>query len=151
MSAEVVIDTSVWVDFLNRVDTPEATWLDRALGRRRLGLLDITLAEVLGYAPDESRAGHLQQALLKFEVFATGGAEEADVVGRYARAMRQQGVRFRRSTTCWIATYCLVNHLALLHRERDFAPFERETDLRVVDARTGVIGSKGSWRLAGER
>jgi predicted nucleic acid-binding protein len=43
----VIVDTTVWVDYLVGTQTPQADWLDAELGRQRLGLTDLTLCEVL--------------------------------------------------------------------------------------------------------
>jgi hypothetical protein len=39
--AMVIVDTTVWVDYLNDVTTPETEWLDSHLTRQPLGLLDL--------------------------------------------------------------------------------------------------------------
>ena len=43
----VVVDTTVWVDYLNGVSTPETEWLEREASRQRLGLLDLMVCEIL--------------------------------------------------------------------------------------------------------
>ena len=43
----VIVDASVWIDYLRGTSTPEADWLDRQLGAQPLGLTDVTLCEVL--------------------------------------------------------------------------------------------------------
>ena len=50
----VIVDTTVWVDYLNNVTTPETEWLDSQLTRQPLGLLDLMVSEILqGLATDE--------------------------------------------------------------------------------------------------
>lgn len=43
----VIVDTTVWVDYLNGVSTPQVEWLDRESDRQRLGLLDLMVCEIL--------------------------------------------------------------------------------------------------------
>ncbi len=43
----VIVDTTVWVDYLNDVTTPETEWLDSQLARQPLGLLDLMICEIL--------------------------------------------------------------------------------------------------------
>jgi hypothetical protein len=43
----VIVDSTVWIDYLNEVETPETRWLDSQLDQQRLGLLDLMLCEVL--------------------------------------------------------------------------------------------------------
>jgi predicted nucleic acid-binding protein len=42
----VIVDTTVWIDFLGGHSTAEAAWLDRELTRERLGLTDLILYEL---------------------------------------------------------------------------------------------------------
>jgi hypothetical protein len=128
----VIVDTTVWVDYLNNVATPHTAWLDRELEHQRLGLTDLILSEVLQGVRDEREAADTRQELLKFEVFVTGGVELAVASAQHYRALRQQGRTVRRMVDCWIATFCLLNDHALLHSDRDFDPFEEHLGLRVI-------------------
>ena len=59
----VIIDTTVWIDYLNGTATPETEWLDREAERRRLGVLDLCVCEVLqGLATDQEAARVLNSA-----------------------------------------------------------------------------------------
>ncbi len=49
----VVVDTTVWVDYFNGVQSPQVDRLDRLLGERLLLIGDLVLAELLqGFASD---------------------------------------------------------------------------------------------------
>jgi predicted nucleic acid-binding protein len=128
----VIVDTTVWVDYLRGTDTPQAAWLDREIERRRLGLTDLILCEVLQGVSDEQTALATRRELLKFEVFSTGGVELATSAALNYRTLRARGFTIRRTLGCLIATFCLNYQHALLHSDRDFDPFERELGLHVV-------------------
>jgi hypothetical protein len=128
----VIIDTTVWVDFLRGATTQETLWLDRELDRQRLGLTDLILCEVLQGIRDDAAFTEAWQALAKFEVFATGGADLALGAARNYRALRKRGHTVRKTIDCLIATFCLETGHRLLHHDRDFDPFEKHLGLRVV-------------------
>ncbi len=128
----VIVDTSVWVDYLNTVDTPEALWLDRELARQRLGLLDLMLCEVLQGLRSEEEARRVGRDLRRFEVFETGGVELATESARNYRLLRSRGRTVRKTIDCLIATFCLRGGHTLLHCDRDFRPFEDLLGLSVV-------------------
>lgn len=132
----VLIDTSVWIDFLNGVRTPETDWLDQQLPRQRLGVLDLVLCEVLQGVRSETEAGTVLKELKRLEVFATGGLDLAVAAARNYRLLRRKGRTVRKTLDCLIATFCLVHGHALLHCDRDFDPFEKVLGLRVVHAET---------------
>ena len=71
----VIVDTTVWVDYLNGMTMPQTDWLDQELDRQRLGLTDLILSEVLQGVRDEREAAETRRELLKFEMFTTGGVE----------------------------------------------------------------------------
>ena len=43
----VIVDTTVWIDYLGGITNGQTSWLDREMGRQRLGLTDLILCEVL--------------------------------------------------------------------------------------------------------
>ena len=128
----VIVDTTVWIDYLNGVATPESEWMDRETARRRLGLLDLMVYEILrGLATDDDAARVLRQ-LRRFEIFETGGVELAAAAARNYRQLRQRGRTVRKTIDCLIATFCLREGHTLLHADRDFDAFEELLHLQVV-------------------
>jgi len=58
-----------------------------------------------------------------------------DIDDRLMRqAMRSSGDTVRKTIDCLIATFCIRAHHSLIHRARDFDPFEKFLDLTVVHA-----------------
>lgn len=128
----VIVDTTVWVDYLNGVVTPQTTWLEREVSRQRLGLLDLIACEILqGLSTDEDAARVLRH-LRRFEIFSSGGVELAAAAARNYRLLRTRGRTVRKTIDCLIATFCLVHEHTLLHRDRDFEAFEEVLDLQVL-------------------
>jgi predicted nucleic acid-binding protein len=130
----VIIDTTVWIDYLRGAQNPETQWLDRELQRRRLGLNDLILCEVLQGIPDRAAFARVRDDLLKFHVFQTGGTDLAIAAAHNYRDLRQRGYTVRKTIDCLIATFCLQAGHALLHRDDDFDPFEKLLGLKVVHA-----------------
>lgn len=128
----VIVDTTVWVDYLCSGQNVETEWLHRELERQRLGLTDLILCEVLQGVRNDASFPRVQRELAKFEVFETGGAELAVAAARNFRKLRQQGYTVRKTIDCLIATFCLRDGHALLHRDRDFDPFEQYLGLPVI-------------------
>ena len=128
----VIVDTTVWIDYLGNVNSRQTSWLIRELGRQPLGLTDIILCEVLqGIRSDAAFAG-VRHDLEKFHIFNTGGSELAMAAAQNYRRLRQAGHTVRTTIDCLIATFCLEAGHLLLHRDRDFDPFEKYLGLRVV-------------------
>ena len=123
---------TVWVDYFNGQHNPETDWLDARLDQERLGLTTIILTEVLQGIRDERRAAEVQRALLKLEVFEATSADLAVDAARNYRTLRGRGKTVRKTIDVLIATFCLREGHSLLHRDRDFDPFEDLLGLLVV-------------------
>jgi predicted nucleic acid-binding protein len=58
----VIIDTTVWIDYLKGVSNKETNYLDREVARQRFGLTDLILCEILqGIADQKSFTRVLQE------------------------------------------------------------------------------------------
>jgi predicted nucleic acid-binding protein len=130
----VIVDTTVWIDYLRGTENPETQWLDRELQRQRLGLTDLILCEVLQGIREQGAFARVRADLLKFEIFQTGGNELAVAAAQNYRDLRQRGYAVHKTIDCLIATFCLRAIHELLHRDRDFDCFEKVLGLRVVHA-----------------
>jgi predicted nucleic acid-binding protein len=128
----VIVDTTVWIDYLGGVGNAESDWLDREAGRQRLGLTDLILCEILQGIRDDLAFRRVLRELRRFEVFETGDAELAIAAARNFRNLRQRGYTVRKTIDCWIATFCIRERHSLLHRDRDFDPFESLLGLPVI-------------------
>lgn len=128
----VIVDSPVWIDFLNGVTNAESEWLDLHLDRERIGLTSIVLMEVLQGLRDEREAAAIQAELLKFEVIELVDAGLAVEAAVNYRRLRRAGRTIRKSVDLLIATYCIRDDHALLHRNRDFDAFEELLGLAVI-------------------
>jgi predicted nucleic acid-binding protein len=128
----IVVDTTVWIDYLRGTPTPESEWLEREANQIRLGLTDLTLCEVLQGVRNDREFELVQEELSKFAIFETGGERLAVAAAKNFRTMRQKGLTVRKTIDCLIASFCILNGHSLLHRDSDFEPFERFLGLSVV-------------------
>ncbi len=128
----IIVDTSVWIDFGRETATPQTDWLENELKRRRLAITDLILCEVLQGIRDDRNYHEARDALLKLEVFPTGGTNFALAAAENYRALRKKGTTIRKTIDCLIATFCILNGHSLLHSDRDFDAFEKELGLQVI-------------------
>ena len=128
----VIIDSTVWIDLFSGIPNAETRWLDAEAGKQRLGLTDMILCEVLQGIRSDAELKKAERELLKCEVFATGGIEMAVAAAGNYRELRKKGFTVRKTIDCWIATFCLREGYALLHRDRDFDVFEEVLGLTVI-------------------
>jgi predicted nucleic acid-binding protein len=130
----IVVDTSVWVDFLRDVPSPEAELLDRILPERRIVVGDLILCEVLMGVPNERQATRTEELLRDFLILPMTNDLLASKAGRHFRTLRAKGVTVRKTIDLLIGTFCLHHGHQLLHRDRDFDAMEQHLGLRVLHA-----------------
>ena len=128
----VIVDTTVWIDYFQGMTNPETDWLHVELDRQRLGLTDLILCEILQGVRDELTARAVERELLKLELFVAGGVELAREAARNYGTLRSRGHTVRKTIDCLIATFCIREQHSLLHRDRDFDPFEKFLRLSVI-------------------
>jgi len=128
----VIVDTTVWIDYMRGLQNAETNYFDRELGRQRFGLTDLILCEILQGLRDEQDSNRVLRELRRFELFESGGEELAVAAARNFRNLRRQGHTVRKTIDCLIATYCLRHGHSLLHRDRDFDHFEKILGLVVI-------------------
>ena len=121
----IVVDSSVWIDFLNGRDAPHVRRLQAILGVEEIIVGDLMLCEVLQGLKDERAARSVEALLQRFDVVAMGGAEIAVSAARNFRALRRKGITVRTTIDLLIGTWCIENRTALLHNDNDFRPMAK--------------------------
>ena len=129
----LVVDSSVWIDFFNGADRPAVGLLQQMLdhGEVRIVVPDLVLFEVLRGFRHERDLRHARQLMETLDLESTGGLELALAAAQHYRALRSHGHTVRSSIDVLLATWCIENDYALLHRDTDFDAFESLRGLRV--------------------
>ncbi len=125
----IVVDSSVWIDFLNGREAPHVTRLRAILGTEEIIVGDLMLCEVLQGLKDERAARSVEALLRRFDIVPMGGDEIAVSAARNFRALRQKGITVRTTIDLLIGTWCIENRTALLHNDNDFRPMARHLGL----------------------
>ena len=128
----VIVDTTVWIDYLAGTPSPQAQWLEREMTSRRLGLLDLMVCEVLQGVATDTQASTVLTGLKRFEIFDTGGIDLAVAAAANYRTLRARGRTVRKTIDTVIATFCIRGGHALLHNDRYFDAFEDHLRLQVI-------------------
>ena len=130
----IVVDSSVWIDFLNGRNLSHVTALRAALGRDAIIVGDLMLCEVLQGLDGERAARQVESLLRRFEIVSMAGDAIAVAAARNFRALRRRGITVRKTIDLLIGTWCIENHLPLLHNDSDFRPMTRHLGLIEVPA-----------------
>lgn len=130
----IVVDTSVWIDFLNGEDVPHVRRLRAALDVEEIALGDLMLCEVLQGLDSERDAREVEALLRGFQIMPMAGDAIAVAAARNYRTLRRLGINVRKTIDLLIGTWCIENRTALLHNDSDFRPMARHLGLVQVIA-----------------
>lgn len=126
----IIVDTAVWADWFNGVNSAQIDHLASALDRQDAGLVPVILTEILqGFRRDRdferARALLLQLPALPLDIDGHAAA------ARLFRRLRRQGITVRGTIDCIIAQTCIAADVELLTPDQDFVAIARYTPLRL--------------------
>jgi predicted nucleic acid-binding protein len=121
----MVVDSSVWIDFLKGRKVAHVQRLQTALGVDEIIVGDLMLCEVLQGLGTERDTRQVESLLRRFEIVSMAGEAIAVSAARNFRSLRRRGVTIRRTIDLLIGTWCIENGAALLHNDSDFKPMAR--------------------------
>jgi predicted nucleic acid-binding protein len=132
----ILVDSSVWIDYLRGKTTPQVEKLDELLGVEPLAIGDLILTEVLQGCSTDREFNQVRKTLDTLELVSLGGVDVAIEAAKNFRKLRARGVTVRKTIDTIIATRCIMDKLVLLHNDRDFDAFEQRLGLRCVGCET---------------
>ncbi len=126
----IVVDTSAWVEFLRRTESPVHLRLRELItARARLAVTEVVVAELLAGAGSRGALETLRARLLAFPVLPLGGLAGFEAAVDVYRACRSGGEPVRSLSDCLVAAAAIEAGARLLHADRDFDVIERHTPL----------------------
>jgi predicted nucleic acid-binding protein len=126
----ILVDSSVWIDYFNGVDSPETKMLDKTLGVEPIAIGDLILAEVLqGFRNDDDYKS-AKKVFNDIAVFELLGKKMALKSADNFRSLRKRGITIRKTADVIIATFCIEKKLPLLFSDKDFKPFVKHLGLQ---------------------
>lgn len=131
----ILVDTSVWIDFLNGANSKERHTLHRLIEEEEdISITEIVLTEILQGIKDDESFKRVKDYLMEFRIQKPKGTETYLKAAGIYRDCRKKGKTVRKTVDCIIAAICLENGLALLHNDSDFDIIEGCSGLKVLRA-----------------
>src|SRR5512144_379535 len=128
----ILVDTSVWIDFLRGENTPCNKTLQTLLEQEDdLCLTGIILSEILQGIHDERSNNEVQEYLLGFPFYDPQGVSTFIHTADIFKACAKRGRTVRKTIDCLIAAIAIEHGLTLLHNDRDFTSIAACSDLKI--------------------
>lgn len=128
----IVVDTSVWIDFLAGHDTPVASKLQELIENGEpIALTDVIYSELLQGVGSPREARLLDSHLRAFPILRLESLDDFALAAELYRTARRHGITIRKTLDCLIAVPCVRTKAPLLHNDGDFDRLASCTSLRV--------------------
>jgi len=128
----IVVDSSVWIDFLRGRRLPHVARLRALLGTSEIIVGDLMLCEVLQGLEEDRAAREVESLLRCFEIVPMAGETIAVKAARNFRFLRGRGITVRKTIDLLIGTWCVEHRRPLLHNDSDFRPMAQHLGLTEV-------------------
>ncbi len=129
----ILVDTSVWIDFLKGAESRERHALHRLIEEEEeISITEIVLTEILQGIKEDEDFKRVKDYLLEFSVHGPKGIETYLKAAEIYRECRKKGKTVRKTVDCIIAAMCIENSLTLLHKDNDFDIIEECAGLKVL-------------------
>jgi predicted nucleic acid-binding protein len=131
----IVVDTSVWIDVLNGVDSATAATCIRLIETGEpVALTDVVVAEILQGLRDDAEAAKVETHLRAFPILRLAALDDFSLAAELYRTARRNGVTTRKTLHCLIAAACVRAAAPLLHADADFDRIATCTPLRIYES-----------------
>ncbi|MBK5222493.1 MAG: PIN domain-containing protein [Acidimicrobiia bacterium] len=129
----MLVDTSVWIEYLRATGTPHHLWVRGAITHGDLlGWTDPILFELTVGARGPARVAELRSLLLSGPMLAVEGVGDWEAAARLHRAARAQGLTVRSTVDCLIAAVAIRTGVPVMARDRDFVTLAQVSDLELL-------------------
>ena len=118
--ASAIVDTSVWIDFFNGVDSKESLALQNLITTGEAYLCPTIYQEILQGIRDDSRFQDVKNILGAYNIVRADFPLLQDTAIDLYRSLRKKGITIRKSNDCLIAAHALLFNLPVLHNDKDF-------------------------------
>ncbi len=128
----IVVDTTVWIDFLEGRGTPFDLHLKKLIEQGEpLALTDVIYCEVLQGILEESKFRQTRSILRAYPILQMRGLRTFERAALIYRACRKKGLTIRKTADCLIAATCLEARAELYHTDRDFEAIAKVRRLKI--------------------
>ena len=132
----ILVDTSVWLDFLRGEKSVQRETLHRLLENEEdIAITEIIFTEILQGIKKDKDFHATKDYLLEFPLYRPKGIETYLKAVQIYRDCRKKGKTVRKTVDCIIAAISIENDLTLFHKDSDFDLIQACTPLRCYKER----------------
>lgn len=133
MNKNIIVDTSVWIDFYNGIPNTSVEILKNIMLTDVIVIPPIIVQEILQGIKQKKLLLLVEDALIGFQFIYYDMYEAAFEAAALYRFARSKGVTVRSSNDCLIAWLCISNNFSIHHNDKDFDNIAKYTSLKIYN------------------
>lgn len=129
----ILVDTSVWIDFLKGLDSKECLALQNLISNEAdIVITEIILTEILRGVTTDSDYKRIKDYLMEIPIDKPESHETYIRAAELYRSCRKKGKTVSKTTDCIIASISIEKNRTLLHKDKDFDRIAQCSKLQVL-------------------
>ena len=130
----VLIDTSVWIDFLRGTSSAPAQAMEALLiDRADICICGVISTEILQGIRNDHQFDQTRN-LIETCIFLPITHDTFITAAQLYRKLRKKGFPVRKPIDCMIAAVAIEHDVPLLHKDKEFQPLEKYSPLKIYPA-----------------
>jgi predicted nucleic acid-binding protein len=129
----IVVDTSIWIDYLRGSHYQKIDRLEEILDTDRIIIGDLIITELMQGFRFKKDLNKIEMLIDSLEYRDMLGKNIATKSAHNYRELKKKGFTVRKTIDVMIGTFCIENKFGLLHNDRDFDPMENLLGLRSIN------------------
>lgn len=131
MKENIIVDTSVWIDFYNGISNKPVEMLKSIMLTDTIVIPPVIIQEILQGIKEIKLLYLVEDSLLGFQFLSYDAYEAAFEAAALYRLLRSKGVTVRSSNDCLIAWFCIANKFSIHHNDKDLNNIAKHTTLKI--------------------
>jgi predicted nucleic acid-binding protein len=132
---DLVVDSSVWIDYFNKKNSEQVEHLEKLLLATALVspiiIFPVIMQEVLQGLVNDISFNTIKENLQGLEYLEYDAYKFSVEAAQLYRFLRRKGATVRKANDCLIAALCIDNDIPLFHKDKDFDNIAKYTSLKI--------------------
>lgn len=133
--AKLAIDSSVWIDFFNKKNSPEIKHLKMLLIKSAASspviIFPVIMQEVLQGVENDRFFNLIKENFEGCDYLNYDAYAFAIKAALLYRSLRRRGITIKKANDCLIAALCIEYNIPLFHKDKDFDNIAKYSALKI--------------------
>lgn len=132
---DLVVDSSVWIDYFNKKNSDQVEHLEKLLlltaSISPIIIFPVIVQEVLQGLVNDTSFNIIKENLQGLDFLEYDTYNFAIEAAKLYRSLKRKGVTIKKANDCLVASLCINYNISLFHKDRDFDNIAKHTSLKI--------------------